>query len=265
MMHYEFVPGTSQVLLTFGDSKIGPCRLWLPEGILTPKGFSGVYPHGMLWREADGGLWQSAAVENAFDLEKNIKEVEPGVLECHDIHYAKEAALEWETSLTFSDQRVDFSLSVHNSHGFSLPDVCAVLCLKFMDAPWWRSDQCFMKTADGIKSIPEAGWVEGKFPNFQKWNVGADSPYDNPAMNGIWTSNPLHAASPAWVVRNEEENSAIVFRCAEAYYIHCNRNNPCNDIALKFGNVEPGQTVKRCGYIELTQRSMEECFERALV
>ncbi|MCD6417041.1 MAG: hypothetical protein J7M08_10175 [Planctomycetes bacterium] len=263
MIHYDVIPKTSQVRFTFEGSQVGECKLWLPEGVGTPRGSAGVYPYGMRWREDGSRLSQEASVDNVFGP-GNVEEVEPGVLECLGIRYAKEAPLPWTSSITFHETRVDFSLSVHNPHDSALPDVCALLCFKFMDAPWWSPGACFFTTGTGVRSIAQTEWIEGKFPSFQKWHLGRNTPYDSPVKNGIWTSNPVRVTSPTWVVQHAQSGVSVVFSCESAYYIHCNRDNPCNDIAMKYGDIQPGQTVERRGHIELAKGAAEELFSRAI-
>lgn len=65
MIQYEAIPDTSEVYITFEGSQVGRCKLWLPEGIATPRGLAGVYPHGMQWEETDSGLRQEATMEIA--------------------------------------------------------------------------------------------------------------------------------------------------------------------------------------------------------
>lgn len=260
MIQYKVIPGTSQVFIAFEGSAVGKCKFWLPEGLATPRGFAGVYPHGMRWEESVSGLRQEATVDHVFGP-GNVKEVEPDVLECCGVRSVKEAPLPWTSSLAFHDMRVDFSLSVRNPHDHALPDVCALLCLKFMDASWWNLESCFFKTEAGVKSIAQTKWIDGKLPSFQKWHVVPNTPYDNAVKNVIWTSNPARVTSPMWVVQHGESGSLVVFACESAYYIHCNRNNPCNDIALAFGDIQPRQTIERHGYIEIAEGSAETLFD----
>jgi hypothetical protein len=261
MIKYEVIPATSEVYLVFENTPFGKCKFWMPEGIATPRGLAGVYPRGMCWIESSNGLSQKATLDQVFGP-GNVKEIEPVVLECCGIRCAKEPGLPWTSSIKFGATRVDFSLAVYNPHDVALPDVCAPLCFKFMDAAWWNPASCFFSTEKGIQNISQTGWIEGRFPSFQKWQIGPDTPYDNPAMNGIWTTNPVRATSPTWVIQHEQTGSAIVFSCESAYYIHCNKNNPCTDIALKLGEIGPRQTTERSGCIELTKGTAEALFNQ---
>lgn len=259
MIRYRAVPETSEVLLTFEGAVFGTCKLWMPEGIATPRGLAGVYPRGMCWREHGKTLLQDAFPEHLFGP-GNVSEVEPGVLECCGVRYAKEPAIPWKSSLRISESRVDFSLSLHNPHKTAVREVSAPLCLKFMEAGWWSPRVSFFATAEGIRSIGQVPWIEGSRPQFQKWNIGSHTPFDNPVKNGIWTSNPMLATSPTWVVQPENMGPALVFRCDSAYYIHCNRNNPCNDLAMLFGDLEPGRTKECTGSLELTEGATADMF-----
>ena len=81
MIRYEAIPKTSQVYITFEESQIGRCKLCLPEGVKTPRGLAGVYPHGMDWLQSDAELRQEATVEQVFGP-GNVEEARPGVLDC---------------------------------------------------------------------------------------------------------------------------------------------------------------------------------------
>lgn len=249
MIKYEVIPQTSEVCLEFEGSQIGRCKLWIPEGIVTPGGIAGTYPRGMRWMTEGAELRQEATVGQVFGP-GNVEEIEPGVLDCCGVRYTKEPPVPWKTVLTFDGTSVDFSVEVQNPHSVVLPHVCALLCLKFMDAHWWDLESCFIRTEAGVKNLGEIRWIDGKFPNFQKWNIGPDAPYDNPVQNGIWTSNAMHATAPQWVVVQIEAGLAVRFQGEAAYYIHCNRGNPCNDIALKFRHLRPGERCVRRGSIE---------------
>ena len=109
MIQYEVIPGTSQVYVVFDGSGIGRCKFWLPEGVVTPRGCAGVYPSGMKWLEHDSGLRQGAAGDQVFGP-GNVKEVEPGVIECCGVRSVKEAALPWNSSFIFGDT---LSICIH--------------------------------------------------------------------------------------------------------------------------------------------------------
>ncbi len=259
MITWNVVPDTAEVYLDFVGSPFGRCKLWMPEGIATPRGLAGVYPRGMRWRQTGRRLRQDARSGHVFGP-GNVTETEPGVLECAGIRYAKELPLPWRSSFRFAGTRVDFSLSVHNPHGTAIPDVAALICFKFMEAAWWSPASCSMATDEGIKTIAQMHWIDGRHPSFQKWHIGPGSPYDNPVLNGIWTPNPVRAISPLWVVRHDQGGYSLVISGESAYYIHCNRGNPCNDLALKFGDMAPGQRRVRSGRIEVCKDTAENIF-----
>lgn len=256
MFKVEEIPGNPIIHFTHNQFNIGKCQLWIPEGFATMRGFSSIYPHHIDWQQEDSTFTQHAGVESAFTSGSNFVEVEPGVLDCAGVRSIKEKPVAWSTRLTFGEDRVDFSITVRNPNDVCLEKVAAALCFKFLEGDWWSDDTAFILTPDGIKSIADLG-REGGMPNgFQAWLVDDES-YDNPFYVDFWGFNAVRAVKPVWVSRCERAQCSIVAAC-DAYFIHSNPGNPCTDIAMKFGDLEPEQERTCSGYIELTDKSVEE-------
>lgn len=258
MFKFETIGKRSDVVFEHDAIKTGKCKLWMPEGISTERGSACIYPYGMQWRREGDRLFQEASEEHAFGP-GNFEEVEPGVLKCNGIRVPKERPLPWQASYAFGDVRVDFSLTVRNPYKETLPRVASVVCFRFMEAPWWNDDVCFLKTAEGIKTITQLGRPAGLPNKFQAWLLEGEE--DHPGWvfaREFWGFNPTRTVAPVWAVHCEPADVRVVVRCETAHYIHSNAGNPCNDLALKFGDLAPAATATCRGSIELTHRSVEE-------
>jgi hypothetical protein len=249
----------SIVEFTHDRFQVGACRLWLPEGVLTERGYANVYPRGMAWQRDGDKLVQEANIEHAFGP-GNVNEVEQGVLECYGIRTRKEQPLPWRASYCFGDDRVDFSLSVHNPHNETLSKVSAHVCLKFMQASWWSDNVCFLLTTDGVRTIAQLGRTVGLPNTFQAWLLEGET-YDQPFYQEFWGYSAARAAAPVWVSWCEKAGCSVVLRCEDAYFIHSNAGNPCTDLALKFGDLAAGASATCSGYIEFTKKSVTQIFE----
>lgn len=258
---FTFNPSSHKSVVDFTHDRfqVGTCRLWLPEAVSTDHGLASAYPHGMDWQRDGDSLSQEATIEQAFGP-GNIYEVEPGVLECCGIRMRKEKALPWRASYHFDDYRVDFSLSIFNPHQETLPKVAAEVCFKFMDGNWWRDDICYLLTTDGVRTIAQLGRAGGQPNTFQAWLLKGET-YDNPFTREFWGFGDARVAAPLWVSRCEEAGCSVVVGCEAAYFIHSNAGNPCTDLALKFGDLAAGGFAKCAGYVELTEKSVNQIFE----
>jgi hypothetical protein len=258
MFSFNPLPNQSVVEFTHDRFQVGACSLWLPEAVSTDRGLAGVYPRGMTWQKDGDELVQAANVEQVFGP-GNVNEIEPGVLECCGIRMRKEKPLPWRASYRFGDDKVDFSLSVHNPHNETLPKVAAEVCFNFMRANWWSDSICFTLTTDGIRNIAQLGRNGGQPNTFQAWLLDGET-YDNPFTSEFWGYGTAHVTAPVWVSRCEEAGCSVVVRCEKAYYIHSNAGNPCTDLALKFGDLAAGKSATCSGYIELTTKSIKTIF-----
>lgn len=259
MFTFNPVSNKSLVDFTHDRFKVGTCRLWLPEAVSTDRGLAGAYPHGMIWQREDDWLVQEASIEQTFGP-GNIYEVQPGLLECSGIRMRKEKPLPWRSSYHFGDERMDFSLSVYNPHNETLPKVAAEVCFKFMNASWWSDDVCFLLTTDGVRTIAQLGRTGGLPNTFQAW-LSEGETYDNPFTSEFWGFGGSRVATPVWVSRCEEAGCSVVLRCEAAYFIHSNAGNPCTDLALKLGDLPAGAFAKCSGYVEFTEKSVNQIFE----
>jgi hypothetical protein len=139
------------------------------------------------------------------------------------------------------------------------PEVRDTLYFRFREAAWWNDDVCFMKTADGIKRISDLGRTAGLPNKFQAWLLeGEDGDVGWVFAREFWGFNPTRLVAPIWAVHCEPADIRIIIRCESGHYIHSNAGNPCNDLSLKFGDMEPGASATCRGSVEFTHRSVEE-------
>jgi hypothetical protein len=258
MFRFETVGERSEVVFRHDRFDIGTCKLWLPEGIMTVYGSACVYPHGMDWHRDGNRLSQEAREEQLFGP-GNCNEVEPGTLECCGIRFPKAPPLPWTATYEFLESKVEFSLTTRNPHRDMLSKVVGLLCFKFMDAPWWSDDDCFLLTRNGIRTISDLGRTAGLPNRFQAWLLEGETT-EHPFTTQFWGVNPTRVCAPLWVVRCREAGCCVVVRCDSALYAHSNAGNPCNDLALKFGDLKPGAHATCRGQIRFTTRSVDEIF-----
>jgi len=259
MFEYQLVSDTSEVILTHDRFPIGPIKLWVPEAVKCEAGASGVYPRGMAWSDRDGVLAQQCTLEQCFGP-GNYEEVAPGVLECCGIRYPNGPPLPWRSEVEAGDDRIDYALTVTNPHDHPVKNVSAAVCIVFRDAPWWNDDDCYMMTADGVKSISDLGRSAGLDNGFQAWLLEGETCNAEFTVR-FWGFNPTEVTKPVWVVRAAEAGCSAVLSCSSATYIHSNPGNPCNDLSLKFGDIWPGGEATVRGRIELTDRDVSDCFD----
>jgi len=250
------VAGESIIEFNHDRFQVGACRLWLPEALITGRGSACVYPQGMSWRR-DGQVWrQGAGVEQAFGP-GNWAEVEPGVIETCGIRTLKERPLAWRSECLFGEDRLDFRLTVTNPHRETLAEVCAPVCFKFLEANWWSDEVAYMLTAEGVRSVAQLGRDAGLPNQFQAWLLEGET-CENPFFVQFWGFGDARALVPVWVSRCEPAGCSVIVGCEAACFLHSNAGNPCTDLGIKYGDLEPGASVTREGYVELTPRSVHE-------
>jgi hypothetical protein len=239
--------------------QVGRCQLWVPEGVTTDRGKACAYPHGMAWQHDGITLSQEATVNEAFGP-GNFVEVEPGVFECCGIRTRKEKPIPWRSSYRFGGDRVDFHLTVHNPHDETLAKLAGAVCFRFLEGDWWDDGTCFALTTNGIQSIAELGRTGGSPNTFQAWLLEGET-YGNNFYREFWGFGEARVAAPVWASRCERAGCSVVIGCDAAYFIHSNAGNPCTDVAVRFGDLAPGATASREGYVEFTRKGVDEVFE----
>ena len=258
MFRLDPVKDKSVVGFSHDRLDVGVYRLWLPEAVGTEHGSAGTYPHGMTWQRDGNTLRQEATVDQVFGP-GNVHEVEPGVLECCGVRSRKEKPVPWTSSYRFGEDRVDFTLTVRNPRGETLDKVSGKMCFWFMEGGWWDDSVCWLLTRDGPRTIADLGRAGGLPNTFQAWLLEGET-YDNPFTHEFWGINATRAVAPVWVSRCEKAGCSVVVSCEDAYYIHSNAGNPCTDLAMKFGDLAPGQEATCSGCIEFTTRGVDEIF-----
>lgn len=224
----------------------GACRIWLPEGIATARGFASIYPHSVTWQRDGNRLRHRGSVEQVYGG-GNFPEAEPGVLECAGVRMAKEPPVEWEVDCAIGENRVDFTLTVRNPNPEPLSAVAGAVCVKFLDAAWWSDETTHLVTTKGSRSIARLGRGAGMGNGFQAWLVEGED-YENRFYREFWGFNAERVVKPVWV--SEGPGFSVVVGCDAAYFIHSNPGNPCTDLAMKTGDLGPRESGSCSGFVE---------------
>jgi hypothetical protein len=255
---HPVIEPVAQAVVEIYDSNLdmSRVRLWLPEAVTTERGFTGFYPQPQEWTRKGNTLSQYVDIENAFG-EGNVSEISPGVWECEGILMAKERALPWIANYQFREHQVHFTLTLKNPYDDPVVKAGAAICLKYLDQSWWDDRCCFTVTTEGIRSIADLGRSAGRSNTFQAWLLDGET-YNHPFYVQCWGFGTARIKLPVWISYNEYAGYSVVIGCESAYFIHSNSWNPCTDVTLKFGNLEPGESVSRSGFVEYTTKPINQ-------
>ncbi len=239
---------TCEVILA-GPVGVGEMRLWVPEGIATNTGFSSIYPVGQAWVR-QGSVWTHEVTEAGLFGPGNFARVAPDTLECAGIRTPVDSPVRWTTTLRPTSDGVAFTIRLTHCGTQPLHKAGAAICLKFLKAPWW-SDAGTLVCCDGREqSLADLGREAGLPNGFEAYLLAGES-YDNVFYQQFWGFNRHRLDRPMMVSRNTAAGCCIVIEAPHAYFLHSNPRNPCTDVMLAFGDMQPGATVERGGCVKV--------------
>jgi hypothetical protein len=249
-------PSSPELILT-GPREIGRVRLWVPEAVMSVPGAAAIYPRGQAWR-CDGDVWRQTVDEKSLFAAEQVKKVNDRELEFQQMRLALAGPVRWETEVRAKDDVVSFTIRLTNTGQEPIKQAGAAVCAKFLDGKTWWSDETTWVSIDSLPyPLSELGRKSSHFykPNpFQVYMLQLKS-FDNPFYRQVWgiNSNALWRAIMA--SENRQAHMSVAVSAEKAYFMHCNRGNPCTDVMLAFGDIEPGKTAAATGQIQLSNLS----------
>jgi hypothetical protein len=258
------------------EQPVGRLRLWLPEGISSNVGFSSVYPVGRPWQRTAAGWTQHITADCLFSG-GNFVRVNEHTLECAGIQVPVDQPVEWTTSITSRGNTAWFSIRITNVGDKPIKRAGAAVCLKFVDADWWSPERVFVRSEGRVQSLADLDADEleglnqspadlampaGRADSFEAYLV-SNHRYDNFFYQGFWGFNTHRLDDPTMVSEHPDKVSVMI-SAPSAYFLHCNRGNPCTDVMLAFGDIAPGESKESWGAVSLSYGEASEALDDTL-
>ncbi len=241
--------------------EVGNLRLWVPEGIMSETGCSAVYPLGSEWERIDKGYRHTVAGPGTHGP-GNVIKVDANTFECIGIRMPIDEPVRWETEVRDTSGGVEFAIRLTNEGDRTIQKASAAICLKFLAAPWWADRNVYTLSNDEIRTLEDLGREAGDMnDSFQAYLLQGET-YDHEFYHKFWGINDDTLDAPVMVSENPEEGVSVVITTEHAYFLHSNKGNPCTDIMLAYGDLEPGQTRERVGYVRIVHARAREILER---
>ncbi len=241
------VENTSQLHIATGIAALGDLLLWVPEAIMSDTGASSAYPAGSAWA-TDGSFWVQTVWREQLFGPGNCPQVEPGVLECAGIRFPMDSMVEWETSVRAEGDTISFAIKLTNVGDQTLRKAGAAVCLRFVQPDWWSDERTFVLSGPGVRSLAELGREAGRDNGFQAYLLRGQA-YSHAFYREFWGFNRHRLDKSVMVSHHPGAGLCVGIETDSAYFLHSNRNNPCTDIMLGLGNVEPGQVAEAGGLV----------------
>jgi hypothetical protein len=236
-------------------SPIGRIELWVPEAIMSERGVCAIYPAGVPWRCYKNGWDQSIAVRQSYGPGNyNLKGNE---IECVGVRIPVSSPVSWTTRLVPGNDRLEFEIRLRNEGQALIRRAAAAVCVKFLDADWWSDESTFAISGANVVSLAQLGREVGADDRFEAYLV-RDQEFPNPFYVKFWGFN-RHQLDRALLVSVHRTAGCFAAVSAKAaYFMHSNKVNPCTDVMLALGNVEPGAVATARGVIAIKQGRADE-------
>ena len=250
---------SARIRIDTDDEALGFMLLWVPEAIVTDRGFSGLYPKGS-WAGDEKQLRQSVGREKALRA-GNFTRVDKDTLEYDGIRTAVDSPVKWATTVRAEPGGVRFSIRLTNLGDSVMRKAGAAVCLKFRPRGWWSAETTYVLSGGKLTPLADLGTDAGRANNFQAYLLAGES-YGNAFYREFWGFNEHRVDRPVIVSENSAAGACIVIESQRAYFVHCNRGNPCTDMMLAFGDVAPGETATAEGRIRVVRGDAEDAIRR---
>jgi hypothetical protein len=147
-----------------------------------------------------------------------------------------------------------FSIRLTNAGAKAIHKAGAAVCVSFMGAPWWSDEKVFVLSDGRVRALSELGMDAGLPNSFQAYLVKGQS-YDHLFFHRFWGFNWHRLDAPIMVSEHTEAGVCVGVQASRAYFLHCNRGNPCTDLMMAFGDLAPGQTREAGGSLWIRKGS----------
>jgi hypothetical protein len=240
------VANSSKIKIDTGVPAIGRILLWVPEGVSSETGVCAVYPVGT-WEEAGGALVQNLSGEPTIGP-GNIPRIDADTFECNGIRIPADCPVGWRAQVAAGERSVEFSLEVTNLGGSVIRKAGAAICCKFLDAGWWADEHVFVSVAGEPTPLSALGREAGKGKPFQAYLLEGES-FDQVFYREFWGFNPQRIDRPVIISEHTGAGWCAGIESEWAYFMHSNKGNPCTDMKLAFGDIEPGGAAEAKGTV----------------
>ena len=245
-MKLEAVENTSKIRIDTGIAAVGHLLLWVPEAIASNTGMSAIYPIGT-WDCYGPQLRQHVAVDNTLGP-GNCPKVDEDTFECCGIRIPADCPVEWTATVAARECVVDFRIKLTNLGDKTLRKAGAAICLRFLDAPWWSDEDTHVLSSGKLVPLSSLGRHAGRPNTFQAFSL-SDQSYDNVFYREFWGFNRHRLDRPLMISENRDEDVCSAIQADRAYFLHSNHGNPCTDVMLYFGDMEPKATSEAGGKV----------------
>ncbi|MBI4578983.1 MAG: family 43 glycosylhydrolase [Planctomycetes bacterium] len=249
--------GDGTQLMAFMTPEIGRVRLWVPEAIMSDRGASSIYPKGDAW-QWDGSAWNQHVGTQRLFGGGNAGLVDERTVECAGVRFPRDGEVSWHTRVQPGPDRVDFTITLTNRGSTTIRKAGAAICALLADADWWSDGRVFVRSTGRWRSLADLGRSAGRDDRFEAWLLDGES-FDNVFYRQFWGFNKNRLDRPIMIAERHAPTSTGPAGSREvwsfgitgerAYFLHSNRDNPCADIMLAFGDVPPGETRRAHGTV----------------
>ena len=253
--------GQSCQVVIEAPEAIGRIRLWVPEAIASDKGLSAVYPKGHPWKAHRHKLDHEVPATGILGA-GNCPLVDKRHFECAGIRIPRDSEVRWKTEVEAKSDRVDFEIELTNVGKRTIRKAGAAICIKFLNGSWWSSERTYVLSNGEVRSLAELGWDAGQPNGFQAWVLDGES-CGNVFYQKFWGFNRHRLSKPMMVSQHPDAGLCVVVEADAAYFLHCNKGNPCTDMMLAFGDVKPGETAEASGRIRIVSGTAADWLRHA--
>jgi hypothetical protein len=228
-------------------SPIGIIELWVPEAIMSERGACAIYPNGARWRRVDGAWEQNVDTPQSYGPGNYTRVGDE--IECVGVKFPVDSPVSWRTRLTPGLQRVAFEIRLRNTGTKTIRRAGAAVCIKFLDAGCWSDESTLALSGGKSTTLAKLGRDAGD-NRFEAYLLRNEE-FANPFYDKFWGFN-RHRLDRAILVSEHRDEKCFVIASAErAYCMLSNRVNPCTDMMLAFGDIEPGAEATSSGFISI--------------
>jgi hypothetical protein len=226
---------------------IGNLVLWVPEGIFSDTGASSVYPVGTTWIKEGDNLIQKINEKLLFGP-GNCYRINSKTLECGNVLFPLDSPVVWKTTLTAQTESLEFKIELTNVGNRTIKKASAAVCLRFQEPYSWSYDKVFVLSGNKMKSLAGFKRVISLDSSCQAYMLRGES-FNNVFYHKYWGINTSKIDKAIMISEFSDANSCVGIMSNSAYFLHCNKRNPCTDIMLAFGDIISGMTAKATGHI----------------